>query len=334
MPYIYPHTDLNQQNLDWVIREIQALKQAIGNIALSAGNLSIAWEAAEMTDHNVIYLYVGPDEPGYIFGYTYEWDSTDNRWEGHGRLIPDNPVPIVNGGTGSTTKAGARAALEITPANIGAEPAITSDSPLAVTKGGTGASTAAGAITNLGITAAAIGAEPTITTLPISKGGTNATTAAAALTNLGAQAEITTANPLDVTKGGTGASTAAAALTSLGAEPAITTLPISKGGTGSSTAAAARTALHALGSSDIVFEQKEGSATSVAAGASGHVEIDASKSGYTLEGIVSFFGSGTSNFQWTDVYFSGSTVYMYFKNTSSSTQSITPKCRCIYVKTV
>lgn len=53
---------------------------------------------------------------------------------------------IAQGGTGASTSAEARANLEITPANIGAEPAITS---LPISKGGTGATTRETAIENL-----------------------------------------------------------------------------------------------------------------------------------------------------------------------------------------
>lgn len=53
---------------------------------------------------------------------------------------------IAHGGTGASTSAEARSNLEITPANIGAEPAITS---LPIAKGGTGKVTRAEAIENL-----------------------------------------------------------------------------------------------------------------------------------------------------------------------------------------
>lgn len=53
---------------------------------------------------------------------------------------------IAHGGTGASTSAEARANLEITPANIGAEPAITS---LPISKGGTGATTRKTALENL-----------------------------------------------------------------------------------------------------------------------------------------------------------------------------------------
>lgn len=236
MPYLYPHTDLNQQNLDWVIEQIAALRQAIGSIALSAGNLSIAWDSSEMTDHNVIYLYMGV-EVGFIHGYLYEWNPGSQSWSGQGRLIPDLPVPIVNGGTGASTKATARAALEITPANIGAEPAFTK---LPINKGGTNATSASDALTNLGAQAALTSSNP----LAITAGGTGSTDAAGARTALGIGA-VATENTLPVSKGGTGANAAAAARTNLGIGSVAVenTVPISKGGTGATSLAAAQTAL-------------------------------------------------------------------------------------------
>ena len=53
---------------------------------------------------------------------------------------------IAHGGTGASTSAEARANLEITPANIGAEPIITN---LPISKGGTGATTRKTALENL-----------------------------------------------------------------------------------------------------------------------------------------------------------------------------------------
>lgn len=303
MPYLYPHTNLNQQNLDWMINQIQALKQAIGAIALSAGNLSIAWEEAEMTDHNLIYLYLGPNEPGFINGYLYEWSSTLDKWDGLGRLIPADPLPIGNGGTGSTNKAAARAALEITPANISAEPEITSNNPLDITKGGTGAITAPAALQNLG-------AEPAFTTLPVTKGGTGADNVADARTSLGLGSAALQDTPIGVQYGGTGAT----------------------------SESVARSNLHALGSSDVTYFQTDGTAVSIAAGAAVPIELNVHHSGYTCIGIGSFFGTGTSACQVYEWYFVRSSgvdkVNLGVRNNSSSTVNFIPKVRCVYVKTV
>lgn len=117
-------------------------------------------------------------------------------------------TPVNKGGTGSTTPAGARANLEITPTNIGAAPTSHNHNAsdinagtlgvdrlpvVPVNKGGTGATTQADARANLGITPANIGAAPAshnhdasninvgtlsadrLPLVPVNKGGTGVT---------------------------------------------------------------------------------------------------------------------------------------------------------------
>ena len=210
---LYPETDLNQRNLGWIIDQIKQLQQEI-----SSGGIQVVSQASMMTDHNVIYVYIGT-ESGMNTDHWYYWDTPNNTWADGGSWGGASitlPLAITDGGTGSTSAGAARTALGITPANIGA---VSTSATIAVNHGGTGATTAASARTNLGITPANIGAEPSITTLPISKGGTGSTTASAARSALG----ITPAN--------------------IGAEPAISTLPVSKGGTGETSLADLKDAL-------------------------------------------------------------------------------------------
>ena len=112
------------------------------------------------------------------------------------------PVPIAQGGTGSTSAANARTALGLgtIATQNSASVAITGGSiagitDLAIADGGTGASTAANARTNLGLGTIATQAASSvaitggsisgITDLAIADGGTGASTAADARTNLG-----------------------------------------------------------------------------------------------------------------------------------------------------
>ena len=145
-------------------------------------------------------------------------------------------LPIANGGTGATSASGARTALGITPANIGAAATshnhsasgITSGT-LPIARGGTGLASNPSLLVNLGATSAAsvfaASPRPGITgILAVSHGGTGASSASTARTNLGAAAaEHTHAFTEDITgtvpinRGGTGAWDAGAACTNLGA---------------------------------------------------------------------------------------------------------------------
>jgi len=191
-------------------------------------------------------------------------------------------LPIANGGTGATTAAAARTALDVDQA-------------------GTDNSTNVTLATVAGNYLTIVGQEITAGTVPVSLGGTGATTAAAARTALDVDqagtdnsTDVTIAAGLDyitisgqqltlgsvdlatdvtgtlpIANGGTGATTAAGARTALGVDPAGTdnstdvtlasvagnylsisgqeitagTVPVSLGGTGATTAAGARTAL-------------------------------------------------------------------------------------------
>ena len=244
-----------------------------------------------------------------------------------GQQITAGTVPVSLGGTGATTAAAARTALDVDQAGTDNSTNVTLASvtgnyltlsgqqitagTVPVSLGGTGATTAAAARTALNVdeagtdnstnvTLASVtgnyltlsGQQITAGTVPVSLGGTGATTAAAARTALGVDAAGTdnstnvtlasvtgnyltlsgqqiTAGTVPVSLGGTGATTAAAARTALGVDAAGTdnstnvtlasvtgnyltlsgqqitagTVPVSLGGTGATTAAAARTAL-------------------------------------------------------------------------------------------
>lgn len=83
-------------------------------------------------------------------------------------------VPVTDGGTGSSTAAGART-------NLGLGTVAVENAPLAVAKGGTGSATAADARTALGLGTVAVENTP----LAVNKGGTASTTASDARTALG-----------------------------------------------------------------------------------------------------------------------------------------------------
>lgn len=191
----YPQTDLNQQNLDWMIQTIKDLQKNI-----RAGGVQVVSTYAEMSNVNVIYVYVG-SEPGMNTDHWYYYDTVTSSWVDGGSWGSASvtlPLAISDGGTGATTVASARNAL-----GLG-----NTSGALPIANGGTGKTTAADAYTALGG-----GAAGKLDTVDIAHGGTGAATVEDARNALGLGH---TAGALPIANGGTGAATAAAARTALG----------------------------------------------------------------------------------------------------------------------
>ena len=220
---LYPQTDLNQQNLNWIVSRIKELETLIAN-----GGVKVVTLASDMTNHGVIYVYEGT-EAGMNTDHWYYWDNASQTWVdggGWGGGAVSLPLAVSDGGTGAVNASGART-------NLGLGTLAVENDPLAIAKGGTGTTTAAG-IRN------AIGLGNSTGVLDVTYGGTGQTTKAAIRNTLGLG---NTTGALPVANGGTGATSASAALAALGGEPAISMLPINKGGTGANSASGARTAL-------------------------------------------------------------------------------------------
>lgn len=71
----YPHTDLNQQNLDWLIGEMKSLVGEYKNFR----NPEVVHFADEMTNENKIYIYEG-SESGYLADYWYYFNDDSRTW--------------------------------------------------------------------------------------------------------------------------------------------------------------------------------------------------------------------------------------------------------------
>ena len=174
--------------------------------------------------------------PGWVNGTTPAINATEMN------AISDTleTVPIVNGGTGATTVAGARN-------NLGLG---NTSGALPIANGGTGGTTAAEARNNLGL-------GNTNGALPLANGGTGATSAADARNNLGLG---NTTGALPIANGGTGATSVASARNALGLGNTSGALPIANGGTGETSVAGIRSA---LGIVDYVIEEALGVTTNI-----------------------------------------------------------------------
>lgn len=154
-----------------VQKQLNEIKNKMGNLAflpLSGGTMTgdidfgnAANSGIQWTTDNGTRIRIRPYSPNNVFQITMKPSDGDEfgalNIDTSGNITLAQPLPIAYGGTGATDAATARSKLGITPANIGAEPTI---STLPIGKGGTGATNAETARANLGITPSNIGAVP------------------------------------------------------------------------------------------------------------------------------------------------------------------------------
>lgn len=74
-----------------------------------------------------------------------------------------------------------------------------------------------------------------------------------------------------------------------------------------------------------------GSSVTISAGSQTNVTIDASRSGYTVLGIVGITNTGGAGLAVSDFYLSGNTVYIYFSNPTSSSKTVTWYADILYI---
>lgn len=185
----WPFSNLHNLNLDWIIEQVKKLTVVSDQI----------WERVKPIP--------GGDPSTITAAQAYNAASLAQDTADRASQSATTANTSINNHTANKNNP-----HNVTPQQIGAEPAI---GILDVSKGGTGGNNA--------VTArASLGARADFTILPVSDGGTGSSTPAGARDALG----ITPAN--------------------IGAKPAFDVLPISQGGTGSSTPEGARDALGAF----------------------------------------------------------------------------------------
>ena len=219
--------------------DLQAIADLVGTSGYLKKDAANTWSLAAGTGGTGV---TSVDVSGGTTGLSFSGGPITSS----GTITAAGTLAISNGGTGSTTAAGARSSLGLGTIATQASSSvtitggsITGIADLAVADGGTGASTATDARTNLGLGTMATQASTSvsisggsitgITDLAVADGGTGSSTASGARTNLGL-GTISTQNSNSVSITG-------------GSITGITDLAVADGGTGSSTASGARTNL-------------------------------------------------------------------------------------------
>lgn len=135
-------------------------ESAVGSdwtVTTSDGSFTIAGTLAKSTSLSIVFGVGYSTTPSILTNLAS--DSPDNILKASPRPGVTGVLPLVNGGVGSSTAAGARTNLDVyskSETDNAIQQSTASILPLSVLNGGTGATTAAGARTALGLTFASV----------------------------------------------------------------------------------------------------------------------------------------------------------------------------------
>lgn len=139
----YVPGDPYSYDLKWIVQHLKGLQSALDYLKSAYTSPTAVDTAAEMTDPNKIYVYVGT-EPGYSTNHWYYYDPDTQLWTdggSYGALDLDSAMSLSSNNAVKNSV--------ITAALNGKQDTLSF--PLSISQGGTGASTLANAQNHLQI---------------------------------------------------------------------------------------------------------------------------------------------------------------------------------------
>ena len=75
----FPYINFHEMNLDWVLKTVKKLNITVDEFIDNYSTPMVVESASQMTSANRIYVYAG-DEPQYVYGHWYYYDTESNLW--------------------------------------------------------------------------------------------------------------------------------------------------------------------------------------------------------------------------------------------------------------